>query len=287
LDVDVLAYRLKGVAHVLVQQDKTLNKTIRDKCHNRIEISGSVGVYIPNATNRHRKFVVLNGDKAGKYVSDCISKMIIKYWTLQSVDMLYTWYGISNAALIDKWNNSTKEFDDLMSISDEESKQTQSVITELNNRIHSLTCENQGLREKYSSSGYFTVIHSGNERDYYEGEIKDIILSVLNDVVNSPHTEYDAKRRRDVIKDIIESNIYQHLSEDKKDTVTKSLKQYRVMTEPIRNTLKQLGMEIYDVGKHYKIKYHDDSRYQVTMSKTSSDVKSGINAAKLICEEMF
>ena len=52
------------------------------------------------------------------------------------------------------------------------------------------------------------------------------------------------------------------------------------MTGRIRQSLKELGFEITEEGKHYKVTYYGDSRYQTTYAKTPSDGRSGKNCAQ-------
>ena len=60
------------------------------------------------------------------------------------------------------------------------------------------------------------------------------------------------------------------------------------MTGPVRSTLKDLGFEITEDGKHYKLVYYGDSRYWTTLDKTPSDkAHGGKNAAQTIIRDMF
>jgi len=53
-------------------------------------------------------------------------------------------------------------------------------------------------------------------------------------------------------------------------------KGYRVLDRHLRKTLKKLGFQITEGGKHYKLYYRDGKR-PMTLAKTSSDVKTGMN----------
>ena len=55
----------------------------------------------------------------------------------------------------------------------------------------------------------------------------------------------------------------------------------------MRQELLNLGFEITEEGKHYKLTYRDDPRYIVTIGKTPSDNRSGNNNAALISKIML
>lgn len=57
VDIWKLAGRLKGVAHVLVEESPLLNLPIRKLCADKNEYYGAIGVYFPNSAYGHRKFL--------------------------------------------------------------------------------------------------------------------------------------------------------------------------------------------------------------------------------------
>ena len=62
---------------------------------------------------------------------------------------------------------------------------------------------------------------------------------------------------------------------------------YRDLNTDLRNELEELGFEISSEGKHHKLTYYGDSRYQTTLAKTSSDYRSGMNAVSVIIKNMM
>ena len=49
------------------------------------------------------------------------------------------------------------------------------------------------------------------------------------------------------------------------------------MTPKLHQKLKELGLEITDEGKHYKVTYFGDGRYETVYAKTPSDYRAGKN----------
>lgn len=86
---------------------------------------------------------------------------------------------------------------------------------------------------------------------------------------------------------ILENNPYYHLSDERKQRIKALFKGYKNLTGAMRQELLSLGFEISEAGKHYKITYHGDPRYMVTVGKTPSDNRSGSNNAALISKTML
>lgn len=74
-----------------------------------------------------------------------------------------------------------------------------------------------------------------------------------------------------MIRDIIRNNDYQKRSATKTDKLKRILKNYDWMSAKTRSALKALRFETTEDGKHYKISYYGDGRYQTPYSKTPSD----------------
>ena len=147
-----------------------------------------------------------------------------------------------------------------------------------------LRCENLGLRAKMESIEAIPILYLGSEDEFYPGEIKNIVLEILGDAIKNIKSN---SRRADVVSDVYRNNDYKNLSGERQQKVKNLLKSYDGMSKELRQELKNLGFEITEDGKHYKLTYCGDRRYWTTLSKTPSDYREGINAAKTICRDML
>lgn len=59
------------------------------------------------------------------------------------------------------------------------------------------------------------------------------------------------------------------------------------MTPHILQELKDIGFEISEDGKHYKLTYFGDARYTIALAKTPSDYRSGQNNISIITKTVF
>lgn len=142
----------------------------------------------------------------------------------------------------------------------------------------------QGLREKLNSQDAQPVLFLGDEEEFFPGEIKEIILSILDEALSSCKEQ---SRRNDVMKDLLDHNSYGHVCQKHQKQIKELMTGYSVMSSALRGALMDLGIHIQDDGKHDKLVYYGDHRYQTTMSKTGSDVREGRNIASKIIKTMF
>ena len=101
--------------------------------------------------------------------------------------------------------------------------------------------------------------------------------------------QLDARTRRAcVLKDVIAANDgCRHLAGARAQEVKTLLKGYKNLSGTMKQALTDLGFVITGDGKHYKLTYYGDPRYCVTMAKTPSDSRSGMNAAMDIVKLTF
>lgn len=298
VNVRWLSSRLKGVAHVLVEDSKQLNYKIRELCNDSNEYNGSIGVYFPHSSIKHRRFLYREYTGSDTILLDKVVKNVIQYGNSQNVDNLYTWQGVSNSLLSDRLNSQREErfiaesakqkaedeVDKIYDTFDEDLKKLQHQLEELTRQNESLRCENQGLRAKLNETNTVPVLNFGDEDEFYPGEIKDLILSSLENSLNNTAKK---SRRSDVLRDIIESNGYLSLSEERKQTIKKLMKGYKGISGPMRQQLAELGFEVTEDGKHYKLTYFGDGRYWTTLAKTPSDNRGDKNIAANIIKYML
>ena len=290
-----LASRLKGVAHVLVQSDRGLEEKFAEVCCGKNEQNGAIGIYYPTEAIGHKQFGFYGQDVA---LLNNVVREVIQYANAQNVDSLYTWYGVNQALLVDRlFSRSEEKFaaelelhknkaetNELLDEFESEMQRLQRQVDELRRSNDSLRAENLWMQAKLSEAKKKPMLYFGQEEEFYPGEIKDMILSVLED---SARNGKRGSRRVDVMKDVVENNDYQHLCEERKAKIKKILRGYDRFTAPIRQELADLGFEITEEGKHYKLTYYGDPRYWTTVAKTPSDNRAGDNDALTISGNMF
>lgn len=323
VDVTLIAKRLKGVAHVLVQQSKMQNKALMELCNQENEYHGAIGIYFSNRAVGHRRYLCRSLGQ-DQFLLEKVVRTVIQYGNSHQIDTLYTWQGVNNALLNDRLISQRKEriaaeqakkdaeneylrlidekdeekkffqkqameearaeADILLESFDDDIAKLQRQVEELTKTNEALRYENQGLRSKLDGSDSTPIIYMGDENEFYQEEIKDLILTLLSESLESlpPNT-----RRSDVVKDILRNNNYNKVSKGRASKVKTALKNNDGMTNKVRQVLENLGFVMIEDGKHIKATYFGDERYHITLAKTPSDGRSGKNVAAEIIKICF
>lgn len=294
LDCARLGSRLKGAAHVLLQSDISLNHAVRKACGDQGEYHGSVGIYYPNG--RHRRFIDREYDEYNDILLEKVTSAVFQYDNAQKIPQLYTWGGVTNAIMREKWDSQKKmaaetarqeaeaEVQKYMGEFDQENERLRTRLNELTRANYSLQQENQAMLARASAAPDTPVLVRGDEEDLYPGEIREMILDAISEKLKDCPPK---SRRYDVYSDILQKNGYRHLTEKRKTIIKNLFKGYRTMTDPIRQELMNLGFTIRDKGKHYRLTYYGDSRYKTTVAKSASDHRGGKNDSAEISTNMF
>lgn len=324
VDVLLLSKRLKGVAHVLVQESTETNQIIKNMCDARNEYNGAIGIYYPNQALKHPQIRYRSAVGYNSFLLEKVIRLVIQYCNSQLIDTLYTWQGVNNALLRDSlqaqieerhaaeiakkkaeeekelildtideterairakaYEEAQTEANTLIASVDDDMQRFQKQIEGLTKANELLQYENQGLKAKLDSSDSLPLLMMGDEDDFYQGEIKDIVLSALeNAISNTPKSS----RRAAVLNDIIRRNGFQHLGDKKKQKIKDLLKGYDGMNNSLKQELIAFGFDIKEDGKHYKLTYFGDERYITILAKTPSDHRAGKNNSTDICRNML
>lgn len=302
VDTARMASRLKGVAHVFVEESVFQNKPLRERCDSQNEYHGAIGIYFPNPNIPHRKYLYRANGGFDEVLMEKVIRTVISYSNAQQVDTLYSWQGVRNAILNnhlkhqqEKHSNTERAlkaeqaelFDDYVSeVADLELQleELQAQIIELTNANESLRYENQGLRHKMDSFDAIPLLYMGSEYDLYPGEIKDLLLTILADAQKNFVKD---SRRLHVVTDLLTHNQSTGTTKDNALAVKALFKNYNGMTAKLRQSLQAMGFDITEEGKHYKLTFCGDHRYQVIIAKTPSDNRAGKNDAAFIINKVF
>ena len=298
LSISWLASRLKGAAHVLVEESKEACKKCTEICGETAEEYGAVRIYYPSLGVNRKRFLFRSSTGNVDVRLEKVIRHVIQYWNSQRMDILYTWQGVNSSVLSDNLQNQIQRLAEAESAKqsaeeeinlvyeefDEDIKSLQKKVEELSKANEALQMENFGLRAKMNASDAMPIIYQGDEEDFYPEEVKDMVLGVLAEALNNTEK---GTRLYDVLEDILENNPYQHLSDERKQRVKNLFKGYKTLTGAMKQELISLGFEISDDGRHYKITYQGDPRYMVTIGKTPSDNRAGSNNAGMINKIML
>ena len=296
VDVRRLCSMLKGTAHILVEESKKLNTAIRTACEDQNEYNGGIGIYFPNGS--HRRFGYHSCSGSDRVLLEKVVRAVLQYANTQTLPLLYTWSGVNEAILNQRLalqqkarleaESARKQAEDTVvayeDTFDDDLKRLKARIEELTRENCSLQMENQGLRSRLNGEKGTPILYLGEEEEFYPGEIREMLLDAIAKAKAEAKPE---SRRADVLGDVLAHNDYHHLGEERCKKVKDLLNGYRTMSGTLRQELKELGFVITEEGKHYRLTYYGDDRYQITLAKTGSDWREGKNAASVIISMMM
>lgn len=324
VNTKVLAGRLKGVAHVLVQESNCTNGKLRILCNSQNEYYGAIGIYYANSAIGHRRYLYRTSAGMDTYLLEKVIRVVIQNSNAQLVGTLYTWQGVNNALLMDrllsqkeeraeaekarrealyellelkeslgKAQESMKkealadaklEADKILDGFEEDMQKLRNEISRLTRENEKLVYENMGLRLKLDSNTSVPILFMGNEDDFYQGEIKDLVLSAVKRELDATEPQ---TRRYDVLQDVMQANDYQGISKQRADEAKRLLSNYDGMTPKVKKGLEEIGY-VFDESDHQKVKYYGDDRYTVIYASTPGDKgRGGKNNAAITVKKAF
>ena len=147
-----------------------------------------------------------------------------------------------------------------------------------------LSLENQGLHAKMEERQAVPLIYKGSMREFYEGEVRGILLELLEDCLERQEPD---TRSQEILKNILEENKKAGRQENRKSRIKRLLKGYSNLSASLKHDLEELGFSVVSEGKHYKLTYFQDPRYTIVMAKSCSDARAGNNLASEIIRKML
>ena len=255
----IMAFRLKGAAQVMHGNENSLK---------------------------------INGRKMSVTPKEAVHK-VLEHGRLYLYNPAYSWENIRKEVLYrkeaDRMNNELTAKDkavlenkELIAAYEEENASLKGKITAANNKLSASNAKISGLENCLSDKA--PVLFYGDELDIYEGEVKDLVISLIEkEEKNTP----DLTRKKDILKSLLAANELTNKKEDILSHIKTAFKNYKTLTGSQKMLLESLGFRVDVSGDHYKIHFKDDDRYLVVLSRSASDHREGRNFASCISTTMF
>ena len=289
-----LASKYAGMAHVFCQDHRDCFEELINGADRYVPKNGEVAIYYPNDNPGENHFSFNKYYKKG--MENAISKAIHFYYHNQNFGHMTTYEEIASKAVsirnsdLKQENNKvyeenvrvSKENKEIIDTFDYDLRKSDEEMDKIRKRMSELEIENEILRNRLDSAESIPLLYYGAEKELYPGEIKELLIDILSGV-----TFPGGSRREHVVNNLLNANVIKPTIKDRHAKVKAAFNGYREMTTDVRSSLEELGFDITSDGKHHKLTYHGDSRYQISISKTSSDYRSGMNAVSLITKNMM
>lgn len=153
---------------------------------------------------------------------------------------------------------------------EDKKKNLQKNIDDLNNQILILENQNEELGSYIKQQGHYPLILIGNEKEFYKGEQRDLLLYLLKEELKNNHNQ----KQQQIIHTILEQNPSvgnrnRYLTDIFNLLVNEGLSKKSI------DTLSRYGIILSHTGKHPTTTFFNDSRYTMTFSSTPSDLNVG------------
>ena len=153
---------------------------------------------------------------------------------------------------------------------EDKKKNLQKNIDDLNNQILILENQNEELGSYIKQQGYYPLILKGNEKEFYKGEQRDLLLYLLKEELKNNHNQ----KQQQIIHTILEQNPSVG-NRNKYLTDIFNLLVNEGLSKKSIDTLSRYGIILSHTGKHPTTTFFNDSRYTMTFSSTPSDLNVG------------
>lgn len=278
VDVESLADELSGMAHVIVEPNRPFSVRLMSEVASQNVYGGTIGVYWPDGGGRRSFFLGRESESAAELEQAVVDEIRMALTNRRPLARV-TWPAVQEllsrrtyAALREQGSTQidryVEEFDKEVKARREELEDAEREISRLQAEIRKYQAHNP------MQSGL--VLQASAEQDLYPGEILGIVRDALADAV--PRVPNDS-RRQHVLKGIVEANPPNGEAEAMRGRLKTLLRDFRSMDAKVRGGLQDMGFEISEEGKHFKIIFQGDDRYTFTMPKSGSDHRGGLNSA--------
>lgn len=285
VDPGALAGALAGVGHVLVEPDRGFSMRIKDATASLNTYGGTIGIYWPDGRGRRTFFRGTLWQTAADLGAAVVDEITATLLTRRPLHRC-TWAAVEEAhshrALAQLRSEGSAEIDLYVAEFDRELQAKDRRLADAEQEILRLHAELQERAITAATAGAAAVpadslaLSPGTEHDLYPGELSGIVADALADAVSRCVLD---SRRQHVLSALAAANPPGDAARDRRDRLKTLLRDYRTLDARIERGLHDLGFEIEQDGKHYKLTWQGDPRYVMTLPKSGSDHRGGLNSA--------
>lgn len=292
-----LASDLLGVAHVVVEGSPYISNVISEATNGENPKDGSVAIFLP--TGEKQMFVPKDMVNDGvnnmtknitTYVRDMMS--VVTPGDDFSFQKIRYNYLLSKATELSGGNKELEQLcEDMLADKDSELASLRDELDKCKQDLYTANSKVESLQNALSVSkdDVTGISLSVSEEDLYLGEIKDVILKVLEKEYKAINTDNKAgkSRKAAVLKDILDNNEQTGKDDEIRKVFKESVKDGTLSPDKM-SEVERLGFHVSMNGdRHYKVTFNGDARYQISIATTPSDHRAGENLTTTFMNMLF
>lgn len=285
VDADALARDLAGMAHVVIEPNRPFSLRLKAEVNSQNVYGGTVGVYWPDGAGRRSFFVgreLESPDDVRRAITDEITTALTNRRPLDRC----TWAAVQRVVSRQTFEllkaEGSQEVERYIEEFDKEREADAAQLDDAEREIARLKAELRAYESRDSLDSGLTI-RTGPERDLYPGEIGDLIRNAIHDAATSAPDS----RRLHVLRSILDANPATEEPRRFRERLKELLRGSKTVDRRVRKGLEELGFDVSEGGKHYKVVFRGDTRYTFALPKSGSDHRGGLNAVSKITRQLF
>lgn len=276
VDENKLASSLSGIAHVLVEPNKTFSKKLKELTNSNNPYNGYIGIYFSNSTYKEIISIEdffengkLDSKQMASFVRATLQQSVLNHDNTND----YSWsnlqvlYHRKNFEEESKSATDTKqECDALLAAFDEDVKKKEEKIKDLQYQLDYKNSIIESFKSKKEIDNTISFKTTGIT-EFYHGELNDLIITLLSQL--QPKLNADT-RQKDILDVFLEEN--ELLGEGKEilNNIENALKDKSLQLR--RSKLEKCGFTL-ETGSHDKMYFHEP-KYSFTLANSPSEHRS-------------
>ena len=285
LSVEQIGYlsdKLAGIAHIVVEPNRKFSRKLSELTNSKNAFRGYIGIYWAGGEGRNIIFNNRDYPNLCSEIEEVVTSSVSNRRPLEICSQNYI-----KERYISYQHKEREDYDSLLEEASNENKKYENEIMNLKDKINNLdekldmaekeiqrlkqdlNASNQSLSQKNDQmDGIYLLC---DEHNFYENEIKDILIEILKSSKNN-HESMD--RRKHIIEAVTSKNPQTYKGRDILQQIKQAVKN--------KSNLERHGFIIEKGKTHDKLYFKNeqgekDNRYCMTLSKSSSDTRSGNN----------
>lgn len=286
IDVNSVAANLAGMAHVVVEPNRPFSLRLKIEVDSENVYGGTIGVYWPDGGGR-RSFFFGYALETPEEIQSAVFDEVRIALTNRRPFVRCTWPAVQESASRRAYNAlkeaGSREVDKYIGEFDKELTAKDEQLTDAEKEIARLRAEVR-KHEARNPMGAGLTLRTGCEQDLYARELEEIVLDALSDSASRVPGD---SRRQHVLVAVLNANTSSGEAGKRRESLKNLLRDYSSMDARTRKGLLDMGFQIEEEGKHFKLSYQGDDRYIFSLPKSGSDHRGGLNAASDISRLLF
>lgn len=301
LDVEQLAVDLAGIAHVVVEIDSSITLQMKEMVEEKNPYNGAVGIYYGeddfvrltkntwDSNNQFRwkvshsvysRMAMLNipeNQSLSWIRSNILLRQVHNNVQLNEKDRRIQELEIQLAQKSNELEESRQELKEFIDTFGKNEK----MVYALESKVQYY----QSIIDNQRNLNGTKIILSYTEKDFYPGEIRDVVLGLLDKVGQSAGESEKKRRSYHVLQDIKNCNDISEYRREMIQSVKEVIERGNVNERTISD-LQKMGFEVKG-NDHQKALFQGDGRYMVTLASTPSEHRGTANTAHDVIDLMF